>query len=130
MAASITVVESGTEIPRTQVEPTPAPAEPTLTATEAPPAPGTPSTFDLDMIDSSFSVLNLEVPAGSTVTWTNAGNARHSATADDGSFDTGLISSGEKASITFETPGVYTYFCILHGAAGGVGMTAVITVTG
>ncbi len=130
MAASITVVESGTEIPRTQVEPTPAPAEPTLTATEAPPAPGTPSTFDLDMIDSSFSVLNLEVPAGSTVTWTNAGNARHSATADDGSFDTGLIGSGEQASITFDTPGVYNYFCILHGAAGGIGMSAVITVTG
>jgi plastocyanin len=153
MAASITVVEAGTEIPPPQVEPTDVPVEPTdvpveptlapveptptlapvdatPAPTEAPPVPAAPSTFNLDMIDFSYSVLNLEVPAGSTVTWTNAGNARHSATADDGTWDTGLISSGEQASITFDTPGVYTYFCILHGSAGGIGMSAVITVTG
>jgi len=153
MAASITVVEAGTEIPPPQVEPTDVPVEPTdvpveptlapveptptlapveatPAPTEAPPVPAAPSTFNLDMIDFSYSVLNLEVPAGSTVTWTNTGNARHSATADDGTWDTGLISSGEQASIIFDTPGVYTYFCILHGSAGGIGMSAVITVTG
>ena len=81
------------------------------------------------MIDFSYSVLNLEVPAGSTAIWTNTGNVRHSATADDGSWDTGLFGSGEQASITFDTPGVYTYYCTLHGAPGGIGMSAVITVT-
>jgi plastocyanin len=156
MAASITVVEAGAEIPPAQVEPAPAeptaapveptqapveptiaPAEPTLVPvgptpvpTEAPPSPAAPSTFNLDMIDFSYSVLNLEVPVGSTVTWTNTGNARHSATADDGSWDTGLFGSGEQASITFDTPGIYTYYCILHGSPGGIGMSAVITVTG
>ena len=153
MAASITVVEAGTEIPpaegepsRSPTEPTIAPVEPTLAPVEptptlaateptppptnVPPTAAAPSSFNLDMIDFSFSVLNLEVPAGSTLTWTNAGKARHSATADDGSFDTGLIGSGEQASISFDTPGVYTYFCILHGAAGGIGMSAIITVTG
>lgn len=128
MAASITVVEAGTEIPPVQIEPTAAPAEPTPEPTEA--APAGPSTFNLDMIDFSYSVLNLEVPVGSTITWTNAGDAEHSATADDGSWDTGLIGPGEQASITFDTPGVYTYYCILHGAPGGIGMSAVITVTG
>lgn len=128
MAASITVVEAGTEIPPLQVEPPP--TEPAPAPTEAPPAPAGPSTFNLDMIDFSYSVLNLEVPAGSTVTWTNAGDVQHSATADDGSWDTGLIGPGEQASITFDTPGVYTYYCTLHGAPGGVGMSAVITVTG
>ncbi len=143
MAASITVVEAGTEIAPAPIEPTPAlaeptlspaeptlaPAEPTPVPTEAPPTPAAPSTFNLDMIDFSYSVLNLEVPAGSTGTWTNAGNARHSATADDGSWDTGLIGSGEQTSITFDTPGVYTYYCTLHGAPGGIGMSAIITVT-
>jgi plastocyanin len=134
MAASITVVEAGTEIPPAQVEPTPAeptlvPVGPTAVPTEAPPDTAAPTTFNLDMIDFSYSVLNLEVPAGSTVTWTNAGNPRHSATTDDGSGDTGLISSGERASITFDTPGVFAYYCTLHGAPGGIGMSAVITVT-
>jgi plastocyanin len=146
MAASITVVEAGTEIPPAQVEPAPAeptqtpaeptPAEPTLVPvgptpapTEAPPDTAAPTTINLDMIDFSYSVLDLEVPAGSTVIWTNTGNPRHSATADDGSWDTGLFSSGEQASITFDTPGVYTYYCTLHGSPGGIGMSAVITVT-
>ena len=146
MAASITVVEAGAEIPPVQVEPTVAPAEPTLapleptptqapaepapSATETPAAAAPASTFNLDMIDFSYSELNLEVPAGSKVTWTNTGNARHSATADDESWDTGLIGSGDQASITFDTPGVYIYYCVLHGSPGGVGMSAVITVTG
>jgi plastocyanin/uncharacterized membrane protein YozB (DUF420 family) len=130
MAASITVVEAGTEIPTVEVEPATAPAEPAAEPTEAPPTPAEPGTFNIDMIDFSYSVLNLEVPAGSTVTWTNTGNADHSATADDGSWDTGLFGPGEQASITFDTPGVYSYYCILHGAAGGIGMSAVITVTG
>ena len=81
------------------------------------------------MIDFSYSVVNLEVPAGSTVTWTNDGNVRHSATADDGSWDTGLIGAAEQASITFDTPGVYAYYCTLHGGPGGIGMSAVVTVT-
>jgi plastocyanin/uncharacterized membrane protein YozB (DUF420 family) len=136
MAASITVVEAGAEIPPALAEPTsppivptPAPVEPTAAPAEATSAPAAPSTSNLDMIDFSYSVVNLEVPAGSTVTWTNDGNVRHSATADDGSWDTGLIGSAEQASITFDTPGVYAYYCTLHGGPGGIGMSAVVTVT-
>jgi plastocyanin len=129
MAASITVVEAGTEIPPAEAEPTAPPAEDAPSPTEAPPDPAAPGAFNLDMIDFTYSVVNLEVPAGSTLTWTNAGNVRHSATADDGSWDTGLIGSGEQASITFDTPGAYAYYCTLHGAPEGIGMSAVVTVT-
>jgi plastocyanin len=31
-------------------------------------------------------------------------------------------------SFTFETPGVYRYHCVTHGAVGGVGMSGTITV--
>ncbi|MCI0395313.1 MAG: plastocyanin/azurin family copper-binding protein [Chloroflexi bacterium] len=114
MAGSITVAEPGAEV----VIPTPEPAE-------APPAA---SQVSLEMLDFEFSQLEMTIPAGTTVTWFNTGEEKHSATADDASWDTGLLDHGTQASITFDTPGTFAYFCILHGAPGGVGMSATITV--
>jgi len=55
------------------------------------------------------------VAAGTTVTFTNKDLTSHSATADDGtSFDTGLIGQNESATVTFDTPGTYTYHCTPH----------------
>jgi plastocyanin len=142
MAASITVVEAGAEVPivptvsaaaTTVLAPTlsPTPAlEPTLAETLAAPTEETlPAGIRIDMIDFSYSDLSPTIKAGSTVTWFNAGNFKHSATADDGTWDTTLLDPGVEASITFDKPGVYPYFCTLHGAAGGIGMAATITVT-
>jgi plastocyanin len=39
---------------------------------------------------------------------------QHSATANDGSFDTGLMSNGESRAITFNTTGTVNYHCKLH----------------
>jgi plastocyanin len=65
----------------------------------------------------------------STVTWSNQDvSARHSATSDNGSFDTGLFNPGGQRSITFTTPGNFPYYCILHGDAGGSGMAAILIV--
>jgi plastocyanin len=100
--------------------------------TAAPPAAGEPAEeageVVIDMLDFSYSQANLTIPAGTTVTWTNVGEVQHSATADDGSFDTGLLDPNGQASVTFDTPGAFPYFCTLHGTAGGVGMAATITV--
>ena len=38
---------------------------------------------------------------GESVTWTNSGPTAHTATARDGSFDTGLLSKGQSRSVTF-----------------------------
>lgn len=80
------------------------------------------------MDDYTYSELSLRIPVGTTVTWINRGEAQHSATADDGSFDTGLYGTGEQASITFDTPGTFPYYCTLHGAPGGLGMAAMVIV--
>ena len=52
---------------------------------------------------------------GDTVTWTNQDDAMmHSVTADDGSFDSGLLAQGETFSHTFTDPGEFEYFCTPH----------------
>ena len=62
----------------------------------------------------AFAPRTITVKVGDTVTWTNEDSARHTATADDGSFDTGLLAKGQSGSVTFDTPGTYMYFCTPH----------------
>ena len=64
--------------------------------------------------NSAYSPGNLQVPVGATVTWTNDDDVPHSATARDGSWDTGLLNKGESKSITFDKPGDYEYYCKVH----------------
>lgn len=56
----------------------------------------------------------LNIAPGTVVTWTNEDTARHSATDDNGAFDTQLIAKGQSASIEFDYPGTYTYTCVIH----------------
>lgn len=101
----------------------PAETESEPDATEAPPV-------TIEMADFAYQPGDITVPVGTAVTWVNNdGGARHSATAADGSFDTGLFGSGEEATVVFDTPGTYLYYCTLHGSADGSGMAATITVT-
>lgn len=64
--------------------------------------------------DFSFSPSSITVGVGDTVTWANSGPSAHTATATDGSFDTGLLDSGESASATFERAGSFSYLCEPH----------------
>lgn len=106
-------------------------AAPTALPTEAAPAPApTPAPVVIEMSDFAFSAPSVTVPAGTTVTWINRGGAKHSATADDGSFDTGLLNPGANGSVTFAQPGTYRYYCMLHGGSGGLGMAGTIIVAG
>ena len=62
----------------------------------------------------AFTPASVTVTAGATVTWTNNDSAPHTATGDGGEFDTGNIAQGGSASVTFDTPGTYTYHCSIH----------------
>ncbi len=87
-----------------------------------------PETVTIEMADLAYQPGDITVPAGATVTWVNKDTELHSATADDGSFDTGLLDPGASASVTFDRPGTYGYYCEMHGAPGGQGMSAMIVV--
>jgi nitrite reductase (NO-forming) len=66
-----------------------------------------------DPADYSTNVLT--VKAGTTVTWVNEDAGQiHTATAVDGSFDSGFLAEGQTWSMTFDTPGEFEYFCVPH----------------
>jgi plastocyanin len=70
--------------------------------------------------DFLFRPARLEVPAGTTVEWTNGGQVVHTVTAEDRSFDSGNIEPGARRSITFSRPGTYSYHCTPHPFMRGV----------
>jgi plastocyanin len=72
----------------------------------------------------AFLPGDLEVAAGTTVTWTNNDSAPHTVTATDGSFQSGTLEQGDTFSYTFETAGEFSYFCEFHA-----NMTATVTVS-
>ena len=69
--------------------------------------------------DLAYDPSPLQIEAGMTVIWTNNDQVPHTATANDGSFDTGTIGPGESASVTFMTPGTFTYVCLYHPSMNG-----------
>ncbi|PKB61723.1 MAG: hypothetical protein BZY79_02630 [SAR202 cluster bacterium Casp-Chloro-G4] len=80
---------------------------------------------------SRFTFEILDVPIGTTVTWTNRDGAPHTTTSGKppnhttGVWASGTLNLGDTFSITLDTAGEYSYFCEIHP-----GMTAKITVSG
>lgn len=76
----------------------------------------TASAGDVEVAIQDFKYVPAEtaVEAGSTVNWTNEDGAPHTATADNGSFDTGDLREGDSGKVTLREPGEYEYFCEFH----------------
>jgi amicyanin len=77
---------------------------------------GTPVTGvpHMNMQHFAYQMANIQVRAGTTVTWTNQDNVPHSVTFKNGMKDSGLLSQGQSFSYTFNTPGTYQYYCTVH----------------
>lgn len=80
----------------------------------------------VSMVDSCFDGV-AHFAAGPDLAVRNDGQAPHSFTAVDGSFDTGLLQAGEAMDLQVE-PGIYRVFCTLHGNRSGEGMAGVLVV--
>lgn len=67
-----------------------------------------------------YSPLNLEIPAGSTVTWVNDDSVPHNIQSTDGKghviqlFNSPPLNTGDRFEYTFEESGVYNYYCSFH----------------
>ncbi len=68
----------------------------------------------MNMQNFAYQVANIQVRAGTTVTWTNQDNVPHSVTFKNGMKDSGLFYQGQSFSYTFNTPGTYQYYCSVH----------------
>ena len=66
------------------------------------------------IVDFAFEPGTVEVPVGTTVVFTNQGQAPHTVTSDTGVFDSGRLDNGGTFSWTFDVPGTYTFFCAFH----------------
>jgi plastocyanin len=103
---------------------------PTVVATVAPtlvtqaPARRT----EVKIVDDAFSPKTIGVAVGTTLVWTRTASHPHTVTADDGSFDSGLLRGTDQFQRTFDAASVYAYYCDVHGGPGGDGMSGVIAV--
>ncbi len=62
----------------------------------------------------AYSPATITVKAGQSITWTNQDSAGHSATADDNSWDTGVLPQGQSKALQFNKKGTFTYHCSVH----------------
>lgn len=73
-----------------------------------------PHEVEVGVARFAFDPARVEVLIGDSVTWTNADLAPHTATAEDGAWNTGPLKKGGRGRITFDAPGEYRYFCAYH----------------
>jgi plastocyanin len=71
------------------------------------------------IVDYNFTPQTLTVKVGTRVTFGNRDGTAHTATADQGSFDTGTLDKGRRMTIAFDQPGTFTYHCAFHAFMTG-----------
>jgi plastocyanin len=64
--------------------------------------------------DVAFANGDVRVAQGGSVTFDNRDSQSHTATAPNGSFDSGTIAAGESSSVSFEEVGSFPYICSFH----------------
>jgi plastocyanin len=116
--SAVTDVEKGAEEATEEAEDATEEGE---EATESEPAPsGEASKSEkVDIVEFTYQPDPVVVQVGGKVIWQNQDTAPHTATADDGSFDTGTIEKGKIGSETFKEAGTFTYFCEIHPTMHG-----------
>lgn len=88
------------------------------------------SAVRVSSIDNIFRAENIQVAPGTTVTWTNDGRNEHDVLPVEGDgwgVEVGQFQPGESYQHTFAEPGVYPYYCSIHGTttAGMIGTVVV-----
>lgn len=85
---------------------------------------------DVQALDNTFRAQNVQVRPDTTVTWTNVGRNEHDVLPVEGDawgVEVDGFQPGDVYSHTFDDPGVYHYYCSIHGTttAGMIGAVVV-----
>jgi len=93
--------------------------------------PATSSGIEADAGGATITILDFDfgeplvVDAGTVVQIVNEDGAGHTVTADDGSFDTGVVAGGDSTELVLDEAGEFAFFCSIHTS-----MTGTVTVNG
>lgn len=83
-------------------------------------------------LDNSFIQATIEIEAGTEVNWINGGRNDHNILPVDESLTWGVdrdtFVPGTEFSLLFDEPGVFPYYCSIHGTKE-VGMVGAVIVT-
>lgn len=109
--------------------------ETTTTAPAATTATTSPATSTTALVEEGsevsiknfvFGPTDLAVSVGDTIVWTNdEAGIGHTATSNDGLWNSEMLRPGDTFEFTFTEAGTFTYFCTIHPS-----MQASITVSG
>ncbi len=82
---------------------------------------GQGGTVSVSIVDFAFNPKTITIPVGTTVRWTNTGNAPHTVTSTSSprAFDSGTLNSGDTFQHTFTTAGQFPYHCSIHPSMTG-----------
>jgi plastocyanin len=95
-------------------------ASPSAAASTPPTTGGTTVAVVGDPPPGAFKPDSITVKVGDAVKWDfQDDNASHTATADDGSFDSGIKAKGENFTFTFTKAGSFGYSCTIHPTMKG-----------
>ena len=78
-----------------------------------------PATHAITMEGVAFVPPSLTVRAGDTVVWENSDAFAHTATAQDGSFESGEIPASKTWNLVTRKKGVFAYLCRYHPTMKG-----------
>jgi plastocyanin len=84
------------------------------------PSGAAPRAAKVEIANFAYDPDPVTVQVGGKVIWLNQDSAPHTATAEDGSFDTGTLEEGKLKSETFKQAGTYEYICQIHPDMHGV----------
>ncbi|MEM7221873.1 MAG: cupredoxin family copper-binding protein [Pseudomonadota bacterium] len=73
-----------------------------------------PRDHEVEIKSLTFQPRSLAVTPGDRITWTNRDIAPHTATAADGSWDSGLLERGQSWTLQVTEDTASDYFCAYH----------------
>ena len=76
-------------------------------------------TISVDIKSFKFDDAEITIAVGDSIVWLNQDGAPNTATAGDGSFDTGRLGKGVSGEILFTVAGTYDYICTIHPSMKG-----------
>ncbi|MET0727990.1 MAG: cupredoxin domain-containing protein [Acidimicrobiales bacterium] len=81
---------------------------------------GAPAGNGTEIVAEDFTLTSVSAAPGAEVRVKNKGQNPHTATSDDGDFDSGTVAAGESGSFSApDEPGEYDFHCEIHPAMTG-----------